>query len=59
MSKLEESQKRLDAIEEKLIANKKARIQLRDEAIELRNEYIAEEKIRETELRLELTKETN
>lgn len=54
-TKLEESQAKLDALLEKITENKAAREKLREEARELRDQYIAEEKIREAELKSELT----
>ncbi len=44
---LKQSQAKLDAIEKKIIANKLARVKLKEEAKELRDEYIAEERVRE------------
>lgn len=60
MSKeLKESQAKLDAIQEDIVANKKKREELRAEAKELRAAYIAEEKIRERELKKALTEGEN
>lgn len=60
---LEKSQAKLDKIQEKLIENKQKRLaagggsdELRAEAVRLRDEYIAEEKIREALLKEVLTK---
>jgi hypothetical protein len=52
---LKESQAKLDAIEEKIVENKQARLELREEAKVLRDEYLAEEKIRESLLKEVLT----
>lgn len=52
---LQASQKRLDAIEKKIVENKEAREDLRLEARSLRDDYIAEEKVRESLLRQTLT----
>lgn len=51
MSKLDEVQAELDAIQEKVIENKNARNDLRVEAKELRDQYIAKEKEREAALK--------
>lgn len=53
--KLKESQAKLDKIQEKIVANKEARLELREEAKELRAEYLAEEKNREKYLKQVLT----
>lgn len=55
MSKLKESQAKLDKLLEKIIANKERRLALKEEAKELRDAYIKEEKIREAELKAELS----
>ncbi len=58
MSKtLKESQDKLDSIEKQIVANKFAISEMRQKARELRDKYIAEQKVREDLLKKSLSKE--